>query len=70
MKLVQKLGERTKLAKAHSESDSLRITVPKSIVKQWNLKEGEELDWSWQARNNEMILEVRKVEPDSTTKKK
>lgn len=60
-RLLQKLGERTRLAKAHSKSVSLRITVPESIVKQWNLREGDELDWSWQARNNEMILEVRKV---------
>jgi hypothetical protein len=25
------------------------------------LKEGDELDWSWQAKNNEMILVVRRV---------
>jgi hypothetical protein len=24
------------------------------------LKEGDELDWSWQAKNNEMILVVRR----------
>ena len=60
-RLIQKLGERTKLAKAHSKTTSLRITVPESIVKQWNLREGDELDWSWQAKNDEMILEVRKV---------
>jgi antitoxin component of MazEF toxin-antitoxin module len=55
------LGERTRLAKAHSKSESLRITVPQSIVNQWNLKEGDELDWSWQAKNNEMVLVVRMV---------
>ena len=59
--LTQKLGERTRLAKAHSRSDSLRITVPQSIVNQWDLQEGDELDWSWQAKNNEMVLVVRRV---------
>jgi hypothetical protein len=59
--LAQKLGERTRLTKAHSRSDSLRITVPQSIVNQWDLQEGDELDWSWQAKNNEMVLVVRRV---------
>jgi hypothetical protein len=59
--LAQKLGERTRLTKAHSRSESLRITVPQSIINQWNLKEGDGLDWSWQAKNNEMILVVRRV---------
>lgn len=66
-RLIQQLGERTKVAKAHSKTSSLRITIPESIVKQWNLEEGDELDWSWVAKNNEMILEVRKV---STSSKK
>jgi len=30
-----------------------------SIVRQWRLK-GDKLDWSWEARNGEMILVVRK----------
>jgi hypothetical protein len=32
-----------------------------SIVRQWNLKEGDKLDWSWEARNSEMVVVVRKV---------
>lgn len=60
-RLIQELGERTKITRAHSKTKSLRITIPESVVNQWRLKEGDEFDWTWQARNNEMILEVRKV---------
>jgi hypothetical protein len=33
-----------------------------SIVRQWSLKEGDKLDWSWEVRNNEMFVVVRRVE--------
>jgi hypothetical protein len=33
-----------------------------SIVKQWQLKEGDQLDWSWEARNGEMVIVVKKAE--------
>ena len=54
------LGEETTLAKNSPRFASLRTTIPMSIVRQWRLKEGDRLDWSWEARNGEMILVVRK----------
>jgi bifunctional DNA-binding transcriptional regulator/antitoxin component of YhaV-PrlF toxin-antitoxin module len=54
-------GEVTTIAKASSNYSSLRTVVPMPIVRQWNLKEGDKLDWSWEVRNNEMIVVVRKV---------
>lgn len=51
------LGEETTLAKNSPRFASLRTTIPMSIVRQWRLKEGDKLDWSWEARNGEMILE-------------
>ena len=54
------LGEETTLAKNSPRFASLRTTIPMSIVRQWRLKEGDKLDWSWEARNDEMILVVRK----------
>jgi antidote-toxin recognition MazE-like antitoxin len=54
------LGEETTLAKNSPKFASLRTTIPMSIVKQWQLKEGDKLDWSWEARDGEMILLVRK----------
>jgi hypothetical protein len=54
------LGEETTLAKNSPRFASLRTTIPMSIVRQWRLKQGDKLDWSWEARNGEMILVVRK----------
>jgi hypothetical protein len=32
------------------------------IVKQWGLKAGKKLDWSLEARKNEISIMVRKIE--------
>jgi len=58
--MASSLGEETTLAKNSPRFASLRTTIPMSIVRQWALKEGDKLDWSWEARNGEMILLVRK----------
>jgi hypothetical protein len=54
------VGEETTLAKNSPKFASLRTTIPMSIVRQWQLKEGDKLDWSWEARDGEMILLVRR----------
>ena len=59
--MIRTLGEQTTLAKNSKRFASLRTTVPMSIVKQWKLKEGDKLEWSWEAVNSEMVLRVRKV---------
>jgi len=38
-------GDITKLISAKRETDSLRTTVPSSIVRVMKLKEGDELQW-------------------------
>jgi hypothetical protein len=38
-------GDRTKLSSAKSTTDSLRTTVPSSIVRQMKLSVGDELEW-------------------------
>jgi len=55
-------GEVTTLTKASPKFSSLRTTVPMGLVKQFNLKEGDRLDWSIEARGGELIIVVRKVE--------
>jgi antitoxin component of MazEF toxin-antitoxin module len=55
------VGEVTTIAKASSNYASLRTVIPMSIVKQWNLKEGDKLDWSWEVHNNEMFVAVRRI---------
>ena len=39
------MTDKTSLTKAASNTTSLRTTVPSSIVKQFNLKETDELEW-------------------------
>ena len=53
------MGEITKLTKATSKSDSLRTTVPKGIVKQLNLKEGDEIDWRLTIEKNEIVVMIK-----------
>ncbi len=36
--------------------------IPIFLVKQWRLKAGDKLDWSLEARKNEITIVVRKVE--------
>ena len=55
------MGERTVLVKASSKFDSLRTTVPMSIVKQWKLKDGDAFDWEWKVVDGEMVLVVTKA---------
>ena len=61
------MGELTTLALNTPNKASLRTTIPMFIVKQWGLKAGDKLDWSLEARKNEITIVVRKVE---TSKKK
>ena len=56
------MGELTTLALNAPNKASLRTTIPMFIVKQWGLKAGDKLDWSLEARKNEITIMFRKVE--------
>ena len=53
--------ETTILALAASNRASLRTTVPMSIVKQFGLKSGDMLEWTFEVKNNEIIIVVEPV---------
>ena len=53
------MGEITVLTKATSKSKSLRTTIPMGIVKQFNLSEGDKLNWEIRAEDGELIIVVR-----------
>jgi len=55
------MGETTTLTKAATKTTSLRTTVPASIVRQFNLKDGDKLDWSLDIKNGKMIVLVQPV---------
>lgn len=49
-------GEKTVLVKAQSKSNSLRTTVPASIVKQFGLKEGSQLIWKFENIKKRLLV--------------
>ena len=55
------MGEITKVTKATSKSNSLRTTIPIGIVKHLGLKEGDELEWTINAKGNDLIIIVKSL---------
>ena len=53
------MGEITTLTKAASKTTSLRTTVPASIARQFNMKDGDKLEWMLDIKDGEMIIVVR-----------
>ena len=65
------MGEVTTLALNAPNKASLRTTIPMFIVKQWQLKSGDKLDWSLEARGkNEIVIVVKKLNTPHIIKKK
>jgi len=56
------MGSTTVLTRASSNGTSLRTTVPKDIVRQFNLNEGDKLSWEIQAHNNELTIVVKPIQ--------
>ena len=55
------MGARTKLTPAVSKKESLRTTVPRSVVQQLNLTSGDSLDWQLEVKENELVVVVRPI---------
>lgn len=52
--------EITTLTKATPKSESLRTTVPASIVRHFNLKDGDTLSWElWAEKEGELVVIVK-----------
>ncbi len=49
------MADKTSLTKAASNTTSLRTTVPASIIKQFQLKEGDSLEWLLEAEEKGKI---------------
>jgi hypothetical protein len=52
------MGEITNLNKATSKNESLRTTVPRSIIKQFGLTEYDQLDWNLKAEGGDLKIQV------------
>jgi bifunctional DNA-binding transcriptional regulator/antitoxin component of YhaV-PrlF toxin-antitoxin module len=53
------MGEITYLNKATTKNESLRTTVPRSIVQQFGLTEYDMLEWILKAEGGELVIVVK-----------
>jgi len=53
------MGFKTTIAKASTISNSFRTTVPAAIINQFNLKDGDQLDWELKAENGNLLVIVK-----------
>jgi len=57
-----KLGQKSTVAKASSNSTSVRATIPEEIAKEMQLSVGDVLDWEIEKRTNRKVMVVKKLE--------
>lgn len=62
MYCMVKLGHKSTVAKASSNSPSVRATIPEKIVKEMQLVVGDVLDWETELRKNRKVMVVKKLE--------
>jgi hypothetical protein len=60
---------RTKVFKTNYSFKSLSTIVPMNIVRHWQLKKGDQLDWDWKVIDDKMHLIVSKVVAAASTNK-
>jgi len=62
-------GQTTSLTKANKTSESLRTTVPSSVIKQFDLREGDKLRWLFETNNKrEIFVKIEPIRRESTEK--
>jgi len=59
------MGEISTLTKATTGKESLRTTVPMSVIKQFKLKAGDKLDWTFEVKDGVLILVVNPIRGNS-----
>ena len=60
------MGEITFLNKSATKSESLRTTVPMSLVKQFGLTEYDKLEWTLKVENGELVIQVKPIKTGKT----
>ena len=58
------MGEITNLNKATTKNESLRTTVPRSIIQQFGLTEYDKLEWILKAEGGELIIQVKPLKTE------
>jgi hypothetical protein len=54
-------GQTTSLTKANKNSESLRTTVPASIINQFELEEGDQLLWILEPYKNKLFIKIKPI---------
>jgi antitoxin component of MazEF toxin-antitoxin module len=60
------MGELTSLNKATTKNESLRTTVPRSIIKHFGLTDEDKLEWNLKVENGEIIIHVKPIKSVAT----
>ncbi len=61
MTIIEDMGEITTVTINAPGKSSLKTTIPISMVRQFGIKQGDQLDWSIIALRGELVMLVRKV---------
>lgn len=60
-------GQTTSLTKANKTSESLRTTVPASVIKQFDLREGDKLRWQFETnKKGAIFVKIEPIRDEST----
>lgn len=62
MRYMVKLGHKSTVARASSNSPSVRATIPEEVAREMQLSVGDVLDWEIELRKNRRIMIVKKLE--------
>ena len=62
MYFTVKLGQKSTVARASSNSPSVRATIPEEVAKEMQLSVGDVLDWGIELRKNRKVMVVRRLE--------
>jgi bifunctional DNA-binding transcriptional regulator/antitoxin component of YhaV-PrlF toxin-antitoxin module len=56
------LGQKSTVARASTNSPSVRATIPEQIAKEMQLSVGDILDWEIELRKNRRVMVVKRLE--------
>ena len=56
------MGQKSTVARASSNSPSVRATIPEEIAKEMQLSVGDILDWEIEVRKNRRVMIVKRLE--------
>jgi antitoxin component of MazEF toxin-antitoxin module len=55
------MGEITSINKASTTNESLRTTIPRAIVKQFDLTYKDQIEWIMKVEEGELVIQVKPI---------